>query len=32
MAKEMSLLGKTAKALDLDKIATNQALKKGLGA
>ena len=32
MAKEMSLLGKTAKALNLDKIATNRALKKGLGA
>lgn len=32
MAKEISLLGKTSKALDLDKIATNQALKKGLGA
>lgn len=32
MAKEMSLLGKTAKALDLDKIVARQAMKKGLGA
>jgi len=32
MAKEMSLLGKTAKALNLDKIAAHQAAKKGLRA